>query len=70
MIADQSGESVRRVRARLEKQGLMDALRNQVIERKVLELVQSQATFKDVPFKPEGVEPGSNVESLVAGVRA
>jgi trigger factor len=56
MIASQSGESARRVRARLEKGGLMDALRNQIIERKVIELVLSQAKFKDVPFKPEGAE--------------
>jgi trigger factor len=56
LIAQQSGESARRVRARLEKGGLMDALRNQIIERKVIELVLSKATFKDVPYKPEGVE--------------
>jgi trigger factor len=56
MIAAQSGESPRRVRARLEKGGLMDALRNQVIERKVIELVLSKARFKDVPFKSESAE--------------
>ena len=55
-IAAQSGESVRRVRARLDKQGLMDALRNQVIERKVIDLVLEHAKFNDVPFKPEGTE--------------
>jgi len=31
----------------------MDVLRNQIIERKVLELVQSQAKFKDEPYAPE-----------------
>jgi trigger factor len=56
LIAAQSGESVRRVRARLEKGELMDALRNQVIERKVLELVLSHAKFKDVKYKPEGAD--------------
>ncbi len=56
LIAAQSGESVRRVRARLEKGGMMDALRNQIIERKVIELVLSHAKFKDVPYKPEGTE--------------
>jgi trigger factor len=54
LIAAQSGESARRVRARLEKGELMDALRNQVIERKVIELVLSHAKFKDVAFKLEG----------------
>jgi trigger factor len=53
LIAAQSGESPRRVRAQLEKRGLMDVLRNQIIERKVLELVESQAKFKDEPYEPE-----------------
>jgi trigger factor len=53
LIAAQSGESPRRVRAQLEKRGLMDVLRNQIIERKVLELVQSEAKFKDEPYEPQ-----------------
>jgi trigger factor len=53
LIAAQSGESPRRVRAQLEKRGLMDVLRNQIIERKVLELVQSHAQFKDEPYEPQ-----------------
>jgi trigger factor len=56
LIAAQSGESARRVRARLEKQGLMDALRNQIIERKVIDLVLSHAQFKDVPYQGEGTD--------------
>jgi len=60
LLAAQSGESVRRVRARMEKQGLMDALHNQIIERKVIDLVLSHAKFKDVPYKPEG----SDTEAL------
>ncbi len=35
---------------------MMDVLRNQIIERKVIELVLSHAKFKDVPYKPEGAE--------------
>jgi trigger factor len=56
LIANQSGESVRRVRAHLEQRDLMDVLRNQIIERKVIELVLSHATFQDVPFEPEGAD--------------
>jgi trigger factor len=56
LIAAQSGESVRRVRAQLEKRGLMDILRNQIIERKTIELVQTHAKFKDIPYKPESLE--------------
>ncbi len=50
-IAAQSGESPRRVRASLEKRGLMDVLRNQIIERKTLERIEQAASFKDTPFE-------------------
>jgi trigger factor len=50
-IAAQAGESPRRVRAGLERRGLMDVLRNQIIERKTIDLVTSHATFKDTPFE-------------------
>ncbi|NDC64249.1 MAG: trigger factor [Planctomycetia bacterium] len=50
-IASQSGESPRRVRASLEKRGLMDVLRNQIVERKTIDLVTSHASFKDEPFE-------------------
>ena len=53
MIARQSNESPRRVRAQIEKRGLADALRNQIIERKTIELIQAQATFKEVPYQLE-----------------
>jgi len=52
MIAMQSQESPRRIRARLEKRGQMDALRNQIIERKVIALITSEAEFTDKPFEP------------------
>ena len=42
------------MRARLEKGGLMDVLRNQIIERKVIDLILAHAKFKEVPYKPEG----------------
>lgn len=53
LMALQSGESPRRVRAQLEKRGLMDVLRNQIVERKVLELVQGEAKFTDEPYLAE-----------------
>jgi len=53
LLAEQADESPRRVRARLEKRGLMDTLRNQIIERKVIELIESQAEFKTIAFKPQ-----------------
>ena len=31
----------------------MDALRNQIIERKVIDLILAEATFEEVPYEPE-----------------
>jgi trigger factor len=56
LIARQSGETPRRVRARLEKSGRMDVLRNHIIERKVVDLILANAQFTDVPYRPEKVE--------------
>jgi trigger factor len=50
-IATQSGESPRRVRASLERRGLMDVLRNQIIERKTIDLITAEAKFSDTPFE-------------------
>lgn len=66
LIAEQADESPRRVRARLEKRGLMDTLRNQIIERKAIELIQSNAEFKDVPHKPQKDETAA-VNYVLAG---
>ena len=39
------------MRASLERRGLMDVLRNQIIERKTVDLITSHASFKDTPFE-------------------
>ncbi len=43
LIATQSDLSPRQVRARLERSGQMDALRNQILERRVIETIVSEA---------------------------
>jgi len=53
LIAAQRRESPRRVRARMEKGGTMDVLRNQIVERKVVELILDHAQFKEVPYEFE-----------------
>ncbi|MGW8257994.1 MAG: trigger factor, partial [Thermoguttaceae bacterium] len=53
LIALQSGESPRRVRARLEKSGNMDVLNNQIIEQKTINLIMEHAKIKEVPFEFE-----------------
>jgi trigger factor len=54
MIATSNNENPRRVRARMEKQGQLDTLRNQIIERKVIDLIQGEAEFTDVPLDEDG----------------
>ncbi len=51
LLAAQSGDSPRRVRARLEKSGSMDVLRNQIVERKVIERILEHASFKETPYE-------------------
>jgi trigger factor len=77
LIAMQSGESPRRVRAQIEKRGLMDVLQNQIVERKVLERVQAEAKFKDQPYDPPKVDAeaismaaGGDVEAIPAAEEA
>jgi trigger factor len=69
LLAEQNDESPRRVRARLEKQGAMDTLRNQIIERKVIDLIESKATFTEVPYTPPKTET-SAIDFAVAGQQA
>jgi trigger factor len=56
LIASQSGESPRRIRSKIEKAGNMDVLRNQIVERKVIDLILENATFKEVPFEFESTD--------------
>src|SRR5262249_22610227 len=48
-IAERSGESPRRVRSRLEKDDLVEALAAEMIERKALDLILDSAKYEDVP---------------------
>jgi len=67
LIAAQSGESPRRVRARIEKSGQMDVLRNQVVERKVVEKILEHAIFEEVAFESE--QPDAEALDQAAGGR-
>lgn len=49
MMAYQRGESPRRVRARLEKNGMIENLAAQILERKAIEFVLENGTYEDVP---------------------
>jgi trigger factor len=49
-LAAQSDEPPRRVRARLEKEEMMDALATELTERMSLDLVLGSAEYEDVPI--------------------
>jgi trigger factor len=68
LIARQSRESVRRVRAQLEKNDLMDTLRNQIVERKVIDRVLAEAKFHDVPLQVPGETDTFPLDLALGGV--
>ena len=49
-IAARTDESPRRVRARIEKEGLADALASQILERKTLDRILEYVKFEEVPL--------------------
>ena len=67
IIAMQQETSPRRVRARLEKQGDMDALRNQIVERKSIELITSEADIKEVPLEDDSLDNSFPVSHAISG---
>jgi trigger factor len=56
-IAAQTDDSPRRVRARLEKEDLLDALAAEMVERKALDLILESADYEDVPLDQEAAQP-------------
>jgi trigger factor len=66
-IAVQNDESPRRVRARLEKDDLMETLATEIIESKALDLILSSAEYEDVPLEHEEGAVGTVEEQAVPG---
>lgn len=52
-LADQSNESPRKVRARLEKEDLIEALATDLLERKALDMILASAKYEDYELTPE-----------------
>lgn len=52
-IADASEENPRRVRARLDREGQIDVLKDQILERKTLDYILQAVEFEDVPLERE-----------------
>jgi len=51
-IADQTDESPRKVKARLEKEDMIETLATELLERKALDLVLESAEYEDYEFSP------------------
>ncbi len=66
-LSAQQNDSPRRVRARIERNGQMDALRNMIIERKVIELITEHAKFSSIPYETEQQASTSAINFFVAG---
>ena len=66
-LAAQQNDSPRRVRARLERNGQMDALRNMIIERKVIDLITEHASFTATPYDAQEKQTTSAINFFVAG---
>jgi trigger factor len=64
-IAEYEDMPARRIRARLEKRGEMDALRNQILERKVIEKIVAHATVIDVPAVADPQEDSADKTAAV-----
>jgi trigger factor len=62
-LAEQSDESPRKVRARLEKEDVIDALAAEMIERKSLDLILDTAEYEDQPLTQEDSPAMSSVEA-------
>jgi trigger factor len=52
-IAAQSGESVRKVKAQMEREDMIEALATDLLERKALDVVLNNATYEEFEIKPE-----------------
>ncbi|HEX8201295.1 MAG TPA: trigger factor [Isosphaeraceae bacterium] len=52
-IAARTDESVRKIRARLEKEGLVDDLATQILERKAIDRILEYVRFEEIPLVEE-----------------
>jgi len=60
-IAERTDESVRRVRARVEKEGGVDSLMTQILERRVIDRILEDVEIEDVVIN---TEPAGEVETV------
>ena len=66
-IAIQMGTTPRRVRLQIENAGQEDALRNQIVENKVIDLISASAEFVEVPYELPGSLSTSAINYTAGG---
>ncbi len=67
MMALQRGENPRRVRARLQKSGVIENLEAQVRERKAVDFILKSAVYEDVPYEPKKEDDIEAVAMSICG---
>lgn len=67
MMSFQSGEPVRRIRARMAKSGMIENLEAQLRERKAVDFILSKAKFQDVPRDPVARSDSAGVRLAICG---
>jgi trigger factor len=67
MMSFQSGEPVRRIRARLAKSGVIENLEAQLRERKAVDFILSKAKFEDVAREPIARTDSAGVRLAICG---
>jgi trigger factor len=68
LIAERTGESPRRIRARIEKEGMGQSLATQILERKTYERILEYSGIEDLVLPAE--EPGGGVETVDSAIAA
>lgn len=63
----QSGEPLRRIRARLAKSGMIENLKAQLRERKAVDFILERATFVDVPREPLKKQDQASARFAICG---
>jgi trigger factor len=63
-IADQAGESARKVRAQMEREDLIETLAAQLIERKSLDLILDTAQYDEVPLEAQQSVAASEAQAV------
>lgn len=67
MMSFQTGESLRRIRARMVKSGMIDNLEAQLRERKAVDFILDKASYKDVDREPMAENTVTSASFAICG---